>query len=132
MWGGLSARQRVLAAVLIAIVFAAGIYRWVHFGNVNRVRGGGSSPTMHTLIGEGEVFPTTAEVEEDARNEARGEGRPSKVSCHEVPGSTWTCMVHFVGGLIVFYRGVWYESRKTVGFSVVRRTATVHFRVPIR
>jgi hypothetical protein len=53
MRGRLSARQRLLAAVLMAIVFAAGIYRWVHFGNVNRVRGGSSSPTVQTLTGEG-------------------------------------------------------------------------------
>jgi hypothetical protein len=126
--GSLTPRQRVVAVVLIALIIAAGIYRWVVFGNVNTLHGGS---TVHILTGESEVFPSRAEVEEDASNEAKGEGKLRHLACHEVATYTWNCSLHFAGGQIVVYRGVWYESKKTMGFSVLQRKATVHFRVPI-
>jgi hypothetical protein len=38
----LTTRQRWVAAVLIALILAAGVYRWVVFGDVNRLHGSGS------------------------------------------------------------------------------------------
>jgi hypothetical protein len=130
-WRGLRPRQRLLAAVLITLVIAAGIYRWAHFASVNRLHGGS---TVQTVTGEGELVnqpPTTTDVERGARAWARREGKLSHVSCHEVPGNAWSCLLHFVGGLSVLYRAVWYQGQDTIGWSVVKRTATVHFKVPV-
>lgn len=121
----------MVAGVLIALVIAAGIYRWVAFGNVNTLHGGGG-PTVRTLTGESEFLrPTIAEVDQSARSNARAEGKLRQLSCHEVPGNTWSCALHFVGGLTVVYRGLWNYTRGTVAWSAVERKATVHFKVPI-
>lgn len=45
------------AAVLISVVVAAGIYRWVVFGNVNTLHGG---PRIQTVAGEGEIIGSTS------------------------------------------------------------------------
>jgi hypothetical protein len=121
----------MVAGVLTTIVIAAGIYRWVAFGNVNRIRGGGG-PTIRTLTGESELLrPTIAEVDQSATSNALAEGRLRHLSCHEVPGNTWSCLLNFVGGLTVVYHGVWNYTRGTVAWSAVERKATVHFKVPI-
>lgn len=127
--GRLTPRQRVVAVVLMALIIAAGIYRWVVFGNVNTLRGGS---TVHTLTGESEVFPTSTEVQAGARSFASREGKVTDLSCRQVASYyTWTCSLHFAGGLTAEYRGVWDESQETLGWSVLQRKATGHFKVPI-
>jgi hypothetical protein len=128
MWRSLTARQRVLAALLTVLVVAAGVYRWVHFGDVNRLRGGGS--TIQIFTGETETFPTRAGVEADARNRARADGKLTRLSCQEA-GNAWSCLAYFVGGLTVVYRGAWDEAEKTMDFSIEHYRATVHFKVPV-
>ena len=131
MWGSLSPNQRVAAGVISALVIAAGIYRWVAFGSLNNIHGGGG-PAIATLTGESEFLrPTIAEVDQSARSNARAEGKLRHLSCHEVPGNTWSCALNFLGGATVTYRGVWNYTRGTVAWSVVKREATLHFKVPI-
>lgn len=126
--GRLTPRQRVVAVVLIALIIAAGIYRVVVFGNVNTLHGGS---TVHTLTGESEVFPTSAEVETGARGFASREGKITRLRCRQVASYyTWSCSLHFVGGLTTEYRGVWDESQQTLSWSVLQRKATLHFTVP--
>jgi hypothetical protein len=131
MWGSLSANQRIVAAVISALVIAAGIYRWVAFGNLNNIHGGGSSATVRFTSQSEFLPPTIAEVDQSARSNARAEGKPRHLSCHELPGNTWNCALHFVGGATVIYRGVWNDTRGTVTWPVVKREATLHFKVPI-
>jgi hypothetical protein len=115
--------------ILIALIIAAGIYRGVVLGNVNTLHGGS---TVHTLTGESEVFPTTAEVQAGARSFASREGKVTHLSCRQVASyDTWSCSLHFAGGLTAEYRGVWDESQQTFGWSVLQRKATLHFKVPI-
>jgi hypothetical protein len=130
MWGSLSARQRMVAGALTALVIAAGIYRWIAFGDINRLHGSGA-PTTQNLVGESEFLrPTVAEVDQSARSNARAEGELRQLSCHEVPGHTWSCTLHFVGGLTVVYRGLWNYTRGTVAWSVVERKTTAHSKLP--
>jgi hypothetical protein len=126
--GRLTPRQRV-AVVLMALIIAAGIYRWVVFGNVNTLHGGS---TVHTLTGESEVFPTSTEVQAGARSFASREGKVTGLTCRQVASYyVWNCSLHFAGGLTAEYRGVWDESQQTLGWSVLQRKATLHFKVPI-
>ncbi len=135
MWwrrGGLSARQRILAAVLTALVIAAATYRLVVFGDFNRIHGGGASTSV-TITGESEYLrPNIAEVDQSARSNARTEGKLRHLSCQEVPGDTWSCTLQFVGGATVVYRGVWDATRGTVAWSAVERKMTLHVTVPLR
>jgi hypothetical protein len=131
MWGSLSPNQRIVAAVISALVIAAGIYRWIVFGDVNRIHGGGSSGTV-TFTGQSEFLrPTIAEVDQSARSNARAEGKLRHLNCRELPGNTWSCALHFVGGVTVIYRGTWNGTRGTVAWSVLQRKANLHFKVPI-
>lgn len=122
---GLTPRQRILAVVLIALVIAAGAYRWAVFGNLNRLHGGSSA---QTLTGESAVFVTKPEVEEDARKKAKGEGDIRYVSCREIATDTWECSVHFTEGRLAVYRGVWHESKETMQFTVLHRKTAVSFK----
>jgi hypothetical protein len=127
--GRLTPRQRVVAVILIALIIVAGIYRVVVFGNVNTLHGGS---TVHTLTGASEVFPTSAEVQAGARSFASREGKVTHLSCRQVARYyTWSCSLHFAGGLTAEYRGVWDESQKMLGWSVLQRKVTGHFKVPI-
>jgi hypothetical protein len=131
MWGSLSPNQRIAAAVISALVIAAGIYRWVTYGDINRIHGGGA-PTSSTLTGESEFLrPAIAEVDQSARSNARAEGKLRHLSCHELPDHTWSCALHFVGGVTVTYRGVWNYTRATLAWSVLQRKAALHFTVPV-
>jgi hypothetical protein len=84
--------------------------------------------------------PTTAEVEEDARQE-RGQReqarlllchrqhskcpppeRPSHVSCRELEGHHWSCLLRFPDGEIVLMHAVWYGAQRALGKSVVARS----------
>jgi hypothetical protein len=131
MWGSLSPNQRIVAAVISVLVIAAGIYRWVAFGNVNRIHGG-SGPTSSTLTGESEYLrPDIAEVDQSVSSNARAEGKLRHLSCHELPDHTWSCALYFVGGATVIYHGVWNYTRGTVAWSAVQRKVTLHFKVPI-
>jgi hypothetical protein len=123
----LTRRQRLLAAVLIAIILAAGIYRIVAFGDVNNIHGGS---TVQSLTGKPETFPTTTEVEADARSSARDEGKVRHVACKPIAGG-WTCSARFAGGLRVVYQGVWVESERRMVFSVKHWKASVHFTAPV-
>jgi hypothetical protein len=127
--GCLTARGRVVAVVLIALIIAAGIYRWVVFGNVNTLHGGSAA---HTFTGESEVFPTSAEVQAGARSFASREGKVTHLGCRQVASYyTWSCSLHFAGGLTAQYRGVWAESQQTLGWSVLRRKASLHLDAPV-
>ena len=131
MWGSLSRNQRIVAAVISAVVIAAGIYRWVVFGDLNNIHGGGA-PTSTTLTGESEYLrPTIAEVEQSARSNARSEGKLRHLSCREAKVGTWNCALHFAGGVTVIYHGVWNYTRGILAWSVTKREATLHFKVPI-
>lgn len=115
---------------------AAGIYRWVVFGDVNTLHGGS---TVHTLTGESEVFPASAEVEAGARSFASRERKVTRLACRQTASYyTWDCSLRFAGGQTALYRGIWNESQHTLGWSVTQRKApvrqrkaTVHFKVPI-
>jgi hypothetical protein len=120
----------VLTAVLSALVLAAGIYRLVAFGHLNKLRAGGS--TVQILTGESETFPTKAEVEEDARSKASHDGKLSHLNCHQVASYTvWSCLLRFVGGVTEAYRGVWYESESRIAFSLAqyKRPGISRFRL---
>jgi len=112
-------------------VIAAGIYRWVAFGDLNNIHGGGGS-SISTFSGQSEFLPPNiAEVDQSARSNARAEGKLHHLSCHETSRTAWSCALHFDGGVTVIYRGVWNETRGTVAWSVLKREMTVHFSVPI-
>jgi hypothetical protein len=131
MWRSLSPNQRIVAVVISALVIAAGIYRWVAFGNLNNIHGGGG-PSSSTLTGESEYLRSNiAKVDQSARNNARAEGKLRQLSCHEVPGNTWSCTAHFAGGETVVYHGVWNYTSGILTWSVIKREATLHFKVPI-
>jgi hypothetical protein len=106
-----------VALVLSAVILVAGLYRWAVFGDLNSVHGGGGK-TSSTATGASEFLrPSIAEVEQSAKSEASAEGRLRNLSCRELPGNTWSCALHFVGGSTVTYHGVWNYTRGTVVWS---------------
>lgn len=130
MWGSLSPKQRIVAAALSALVIAAGIYRWVAFGDLNNIHGGSGPITSTFASGNQYLRPTIAEVDQSARNNARSEGKLHHLSCHETAPNTWSCALHFIGGTTVIYHGVW-STREIVTWSVMQRKATPHLKAPI-
>jgi hypothetical protein len=126
---GLSPRQRIFALVLIAVLIAAGVYRWVHFGNVNTLHGGFTTQ-VQTVTGEPELLPTTTEVEADARSDAKAVGKLKHLACRPIP-SAWVCTEKFAGGAVAVYRGIWLEKERQMSFALQEWKATLHASVPV-
>jgi hypothetical protein len=82
--------------------------------------------TAEDVVDEGpKPPPTTSEVEEDTRADARREGRLRHVSCRELQGHHWSCLLRFANGALVLEQIVWYGHAQSLGVSVVAREGRV-------
>ncbi len=93
----------MVAAVLIALVVVAGIYRWVVFGNVNTLHGGS---TIQTLTGEGEVIGSTSTLAQRAAPPRRCPASDAKIESSSDPRTALELVPpHPLGALACRYWG---------------------------
>jgi hypothetical protein len=125
----MSARQRMVAAVLFALVVAAGIYRWVVFGNVNTLHG---SSTIQTLTGEGEVIGSTSTAAQPATpqrcpaTDAKLESSPDLTTGRELvpPHPVGTLVCRYWGNHDVGQRGTLAGERAVEANRALSRLIT--------
>jgi hypothetical protein len=115
--------SRLLVGFIGLAVIAAGVGCGVSQGSHVRLTGKTGSEVSEEEAPN--LPPTTAEVEQGRRAEARREGRLRQLSCRELQGHHWSCLLRFADGAVVLEQAVWYGAQRSLGISVVARKGHV-------